>query len=177
MDLKAAFTNPWVIGGGLALGAFLLLSKGSAAPDAGTASAFNAMNAGVAQNYATSTAARVALGSKAYETSATVAGFFSSTLSNLANIQGVLSQGMTESNNGAIASAVNANAAVAIDISRNSARLGAVGQQTSGAVTMNASQGQASQNIAKASATANMWASIAGSVAKLGGDVANAAIR
>jgi hypothetical protein len=176
MDLKSTFTNPWVIGGGLALGAFLLLSKGSAAPannGAAYASALASTNASEAQNYATSTAARVALGSKAYDLNSAVVSTFGNVVANLAAVSGQVRLGQAQTNAGLFSSLATNDAAMASSIAANAARVEQTGIISVGQTVTTSAQAKASQDIAKSSASANMWASIAGTV----GAVANTAIR
>lgn len=175
MDLKSAFTNPWIIGGGLALGALLLLSRGSAPANnnASFTSALAASNAQAASQFQASTAARVAIGSKAYDTSATVAGFFASTLANLANVNGQVMLGQMTSFNGVVNNSNSANAALAIDIGTNASRTASASIGSITGISTIGTNANASQRIAQDASGANMWASIANTV----GGVAVAALK
>lgn len=176
MDLKSAFTNPWVIGGGLALGLVVLLSRGSSTPadnSAVFASALASGNAAASANYASSTAARVELGTKAYDTSATKAGFFASTLSNLANINGQVMLGQAQSFNGVVNNSNNVNAALAAQISTDASRTASASIGRIGDISTIGTNAVASQRMAQEAAGANMWASIANTV----GGVAIAALK
>lgn len=176
MDLKSTFTNPWVIGGGLALGLVLLLSRGSAAPasnSAGIASALASSSAQVASQYSTSMAARVALGTKAYDTSATVAGFFTNTLNNLAAVNGQVMLGQAQSFAGVVNNSNNNNASLAMDIANNSSRTAAASIGAITGISQMGTNANASQRMAQDASSANMWASIANTA----GGVAIAALK
>jgi hypothetical protein len=176
MDLKSTFTNPWVIGGGLALGAFLLLSKGSAAPannGAAYASAFASSNAAAAANYAVSTNARVALGTKAYDANASLFNGFASLVANMNNVAGQVRLGQAQTNAGFFSSVVSNDAALASSIATVNARTQQTGIGVVSQTIVSAVNARASQDAAKSASAANMWASIAGSAAS----VVNTAIK
>lgn len=182
MDLKATFTNPWVLGGGVVLGLLLIARSGgggnSASSDApAIMSAFTANNQIAAQNYASSTAARVALGQKAYEANATRAGFFASTLTNLAQYQGQLQLGLAQSAQGAISYSLDRNTALAINISQNVGREREAAVTAGANVTSSAIQSIKSQQAARDAANASMWSSIANSGFTAFSDTARAAMR
>lgn len=172
MDLGKTFSNPWVIGGGLGLIAlvYILSSSGSSSNSSAAnsySSALASNNAINAANFNTSTAAAVALGTAAYQNSSTMAGYLAGALTNIANINGQVAIGQAQSNAGIFSTIANANAAEAMTISNNAARVQNVGQQTIGNVVDIGTNARASQNIAQSAAGAANFSSLTGALTSI----------
>lgn len=172
MDLKSS--TPYIIGGVFVVGAVVLMSGRGAAPsNPGYSSALASLNANQSQQFAISTQARVALGEAAYRNSATVAGYFAGALQNIVNVQGQVRMAQTQSNGGIVSSILTNNAALAMDISNNAARVEQTGIMTAGQVVTGTVNARYSQQAAKDASSAGMFASLGASIAS----VANSAIK
>lgn len=179
MDIKSTLSNPWVIGGGLGLIAliYILSSSGGSSSNAGAgaASALASANAANAMNFQTSTAAAVALGEAAYQNSSTMAGYLAGAYTNIANMNAQVQIGQAQTNQGFFSTVASANAAEAMTIANNAARVQQVGQQTIGNVVDIGTNARASQNIAQSAAGAAGVASISGALTSIINNAVNKA--